>query len=249
MAAFASLLAASAVQLASLNLCSDEYALLLAHPGEVVSVSRLSQDPAESALAPLARRATPNRGRLEDIVATRPTVVLTMGGGGRSSAAIARALGLTVIDLPQPATIADVGANITRVATALGDRSRAAPWLQRLARLQSRPPTQRDAIYLGHGGLSQSPGSLGATWMALAGLRQRSLPAGRATLETFATRPPQVLLLSNYRSGQVSSGQRWLHHPLLAQIKSRRLITDGRAWTCGGPMMIPEVERLRRLAR
>ena len=247
--AASALLLATSVRLASLNLCSDEYALLLAHPGELVSVSRLSQDPAESVLAPLARHAAGNRGRLEDIVATRPTVVLTMGSGGRSSAAIARALGLTVIDLPQPATMADVAANLTRVATALGDRSRAEPWLQRLARLQSAPPTQRDAIYLGHGGLSQSPRSLGATWMTLAGLRQRSLPAGRATLETLAMRPPQVLLLSNYRSSQVSNGQRWLAHPLLAQLKSRRLVTDGRAWTCGGPMMIAEIERLRRLAR
>lgn len=247
--AASALLLATSVRLASLNLCSDEYALLLAHPGEVVSVSRLSQDPAESALAPLARRAAANRGRLEDIVATRPTIVLTMGGGGRSSAAIARALGLTVIDLPQPATMADVAANLIRVASALGDRSRAAPWIARLAILQARLPVQRDAIYLGHGGLSQSPGSLGSTWMALAGLRQRSLPAGRATLETLATRPPQVLLLSNYRSGQVSNGQRWLHHPLLTQLKSRRFITDGRAWTCGGPLMIAEIERLRRLAR
>ncbi len=247
--AASALLLATSVRLASLNLCSDEYALLLAHPGEVVSVSRLSHDPAESALAPLAKRAASNRGRLEDIVATRPTVVLTMGGGGRSSAAIAGALGLTVIDLPQPATVGDVAANLTRVATALGDRSRAESWIARLAVLQSRPPVQRDAIYLGHGGLSQSPGSLGATWMALAGLRQRSLPGGRATLETLATRPPQVLLLSNYRSSQVSNGQRWLHYPLLAQIKSRRLVADGRAWTCGGPMMIAEIERLRRLAR
>jgi len=247
--AASALLLATSVRLASLNLCSDEYALLLAHPGEVVSVSRLSHDPAESALAPLAKRAASNRGRLEDIVATRPTVVLTMGGGGRSSAAIAGALGLTVIDLPQPATVADVAANLTRVATALGDRARAKPWIARLAALQSRPPVQHDAIYLGHGGLSQSPGSLGATWMQLAGLRQRSLPAGRATLETLATRPPQVLLLSNYRSGQVSNGQRWLAHPLLAQLKSRRLVADGRAWTCGGPMMIAEIERLRRLAR
>ena len=72
MAAFASLLAASAaLRVASLNLCSDEYLLLLAHPGEVVSVSRLSQDPQESILAPLARRVAGNRGRIEDVIAAR----------------------------------------------------------------------------------------------------------------------------------------------------------------------------------
>lgn len=242
------LLLATSVHLASLNLCSDEYALLLARPGEVVSVSRLARDPAESALAPMARRLPGNRGRIEDVVAWRPTVVLTMGGGGRSSGAIARALGLRVIDLPQPTTVADVGANLDRVAAALGDRRRARPWLARIAALEGRVPAQRDTIYLGHGGLSQSPDSLGAQWMRLAGLRQRALAGGRASLETLMTRPPNTLLMSNYRSGQVSQGQHLLGHPLLARLMSRRVVTDGRGWTCGGPMMIEEIERLRRTA-
>ena len=71
MAAFASLLVASAAALrvASLNLCSDEYALLLARPGEVVSVTRLSHDPQESVLEPRARGLASNRGRIEDVLA------------------------------------------------------------------------------------------------------------------------------------------------------------------------------------
>ena len=95
----------------------------------------------------------------------------------------------------------------------------------------------------------QSPESLGAQWMALAGLRQRPLEGGRASLEAMATNPPNILLASNYRSGQLSQGQRWLDHPLIARLPSRRMATDGRAWTCGGPMMIGEIERLRRLVR
>lgn len=243
------LLLATSVRLASLNLCSDEYALLLARPGEVVGVSRLVKDPAESALAPAARGINGNRGRIEDVVPLRPSVVLTMGGGGRSSAAIARALGMRVLDLPQPASVADVGANLVRVAGALGDLRRATPWLKRIATLEAGAPKARDAIYLGHGGLSQSPESLGAKWMALAGLRQRPLAGGRASLEAMVTNPPNILLASNYRSGQLSQGQRWLDHPLIARLASRRLATDGRAWTCGGPMMIGEIERLRRLVR
>ncbi|MEO5640350.1 MAG: hypothetical protein ABIQ98_01125, partial [Sphingomicrobium sp.] len=158
-------------------------------------------------------------------------------------------LGMRVVDLPQPASVADVGANLTRVAQALGDSGRAAPWLGRIAALETRVPKARDTIYLGQGGLSQSPGSLGAQWMRLAGLAQRPLPGGRATLETLATTPPKVLLLSNYRAGQISQGQRWLGHPLIARLPSRRLVADGRAWTCGGPQMISEIERLRRLVR
>ena len=251
MAAFASLLAASAaVRVASLNLCSDEYLLLLARPGEVASVTRLSKDAEESVLAPLAARHPANRGRIEDVVAVHPSVVLTMGGGGgRSSGAIARAMGMRVVDLIQPTTLDDVANNLRQVAGLLGDAGRAVPWVARLARLRVRPPATRDTIWIGGGGLTLSPGSLSAQWLALAGLRQRSLPGGRASIETLTTRPPAVLVTSSYRAGQMSQGQRWLAHPLLARLPSHRIATDGRRWTCAGPLLIDEVERLRRTAR
>lgn len=250
MAVFASLLVAS-VRIASLNLCSDEYLLLLATPGEVASVSRLAQDPAESALAPMARRVPSNRGRIEDVIALRPDVVLTMGGGGgRSSGSIARALGMHVVDLPQPGTLDGVAANLRAVAGALGDLRRANPPIAKLDRLRaSSPRIGIDSIYLGHGGISQSLGSLGTQWMRTAGLLQRPLSGGKASLEILAATPPKLLLISNYRSGQMSQGQRWLTHPLVTRTPSRRVITDGRPWTCAGPLMIAEIERLRRIIR
>ena len=251
MAGFASLLAASAaVRVASLNLCSDEYLLLLARPGEVASVSRLAKDPQESALAPLAARLPVNRGRIEDVLTAHPTVVLTMGSGaGRSSVTIARAMGMRVVDLIQPSTLDDVAKNLLKVAALLGEPSRAAPWIARLTRLRSTPPAAHDTIWLGGRGLSLSPPSLGTQWLALAGLQQRALPGGRATLEALATRPPAVLVTSNYRAGQMSQGQRWLAHPLLSHLPSQHFITEGRRWTCAGPLLIDEIERLRRVAR
>jgi len=250
MAAFASLLAASALRVASLNMCSDEYALLLARPGELVSVTRLSHDPKESVLEPRARALATNRGRIEDVLAQRPTLILTMSGGGRSSGAIARAMGMTVVDLPQPESLDDVAANLARVAMALGDRRRANPLIGRIATLRRTVPRQMlDTIWLGGGGLSLSPTGLGAQWLALAGLRQRALAGGRANLETILENPPNILVTSNYRSGQMSRGQRWLDHPLLARLPSRRVSADGRRWTCAGPLVIDEIERLRSALR
>jgi len=252
MAAFASLLVASAATLrvASLNLCSDDYALLLARPGEVVSVSKLAKDPLESPLASLAAGIPGNHGRIEDVLRTRPNLVLTMGGGGRSSAAIARTMGMRVVDLASPGTLDGVAANLTRVAAALGDPRRAASWLERLAALRRSAPARRvDTIWLGGGGLTLSPESLGAQWLLLAGMRQRALAGGRATLETLVRTPPKLLVQSDYRSGQLSQGQRWLDHSLLRALPSRRIATDGRRWTCAGPLMIEEIERLRRVVR
>jgi iron complex transport system substrate-binding protein len=106
-----------------------------------------------------------------------------------------------------------------------------------------------DAALLGGGGLSLDPSALGAEWMRLAGLQQRALPGGRLTLETLATRPPRLLLRSQYRTSQWSRGVAWLRHPLVRRLEGRTIPVDGRAWTCAGLPMIAEVRRLRERAR
>src|SRR5688500_3847117 len=176
MAGFASLLAASAIRAASLNMCTDEYLLLLARPEQIASVSRLSRDSADSSLWRLGRRFPGNRGNLESALKTRPNLLITMGGGGKSTAVIARRMGLKTIDLPFPATIDDVGNGMTIVARALGNERRAGWWQARLSKWRRSAPPIRDAIFLGAGGNSVGPQSVEAEWMRLAGLQQRPLP-------------------------------------------------------------------------
>lgn len=250
MPAFAFLAASLSLRVASLNLCTDEYLLLLADPARVVSVSYLSQDAQESPLWKQARRYRPNRGSLEDVLTDRPDLVLTMGGGGRAAALVAGRLQLRSIDLPNPTTLAAVADNLKTVALALGRPARAAPWLTRLRALEATTPeTATDAAWVSGGAQSLPPTSLGAQWLRLAGYRQRALPGGRLTFETLLTNPPKILIRSNYRSGQMSSGTRWLDNPIVRKAPSHVVITDGRPWTCMGPLMIPEIERLREAAR
>ena len=248
MPAFASLAAASAVRIASLNLCADEYALLLARPGELVSVSRLSHDPQESRLFARARPIPPNRGELEGVVSRRPTVVLTMGGLGRSTAKLAGKLGIKTIELPSPTDIAGVERNLRAVANALGEPRRAEPFLRKIAKLRrTAPQTAREALFLSGGGVSIGGWSPAAEWMALAGYRQPPGLAEKVSLEQLFAHSPPLLLRSNYRSGQMSSGQAWFDHPIVRRLEARTRMVDGRAWTCAGPLMIREVERMRSL--
>ena len=240
----------AAASIASLNLCTDEYLLVLARPQEIASVSFLSQEPLESPLWKLARRLPSNRGSLEEVVRHRPAVVLTMGGGGRATALIASRLGIRTIALRTAANVSDVAANLRTVAAALGDSRRAAPWIEQLERLRRTVPVQPvDAVWLTGNGQTLGVPSAGAQWMRLAGLKQRRLMGDRVSLETLLVAPPAVLVRSNYRSGQVSRGTAWLDHPIVRSAKSRRLATDGRAWTCMGPLLIAEVERLRAALR
>jgi iron complex transport system substrate-binding protein len=262
MRVFASLLIASLAfagsahaqprRVASLNLCTDELLLALAAPGQIVSVTHLAQDPAETPLWREARRYRRNDGSLLSVAALRPDLVVTMGGGARDRLRIAARLGIPTIDLPFGRSLADVEASIRRVAAALGRPRAGAALLRRLAVLRTTaPPPRIDTIWLGGGGRTVSPQGLEAQWMALAGLRQRPMQGDRVPLETLITRPPQIVLRSDYRHGQYSGAQRWLAHPVARRVRgARTLVTDGRPWTCMGPLLISEVERLRReLAR
>ena len=250
----ASLALAAAVQadaaprrVASLNLCTDELLLALAAPDQILSVTHLAQDPAETPLWPQARRYRRNDGSLLSVAAMRPDLVLTMGGGARDRLRIARRLGLATLDLPFAQSLGDVEAGIRRVASALGRPDAGARLVHRLAALRATtPPSGLDAIWLGGGGRTVSPQGLSAQWMALAGLTQRPMQGDRVPLETLILRPPRVLLRSDYRAGQYSGAQRWLSHPAARRVRAGRTIaTDGRRWTCMGPLLIGEIERLR----
>ena len=135
MRVFASLLAASLVlaaapvegaprRVASLNLCTDELVLLLGAPGQIVSVTHLARQEAESVLWRQALRYASNDGSLLSVVPARPDLVVTMGGGARDRSRIAARLGIITLDLPFATSLADVAANIRRLAAAL-DRRRA----------------------------------------------------------------------------------------------------------------------------
>ena len=254
--------AAPARRAASLNLCTDELLLMLAAPGQIVSVTHLSHEAAETAYWRQARRYRKNDGSLPSIAGLRPDLVLGMGGGARDRMRIAARLGARTLDLPYPETIADVEAAIRRVSEALDRRAAGEAILHRIAALKRTVPKHRlDTIWLGGGGRTVPAGGLAAEWMTLAGFRQRRTVGDRVSLETLLVRPPEILLRSDYRSGQYSGEQRWLSHPLarsasmrrwpvpwtsLGRAASRTVVSDGRPWTCMGPPMIAETLRLRR---
>jgi iron complex transport system substrate-binding protein len=234
-------------RVASLNLCTDELVLLLAAPEQIVSVTHLAQQEQETPLWRTGRRYARNDGSLLSVVPLRPDLVVTMGGGGRDRIRIAERLGMRTIDLPFAQSLGDVAESVSRLARALGREEQGARLLRRMAALiRSAPATARDAIWLGGGGRTVAASGLEAQWMRLAGLRQRPMRGDRVSLETLIVAPPAILLRSDYRAGQYSNQQRWLSHPA-ARLAARAhtIATDGRLWTCMGPLLMGEIARLR----
>ncbi|MEA3015893.1 MAG: iron complex transport system substrate-binding protein [Sphingomonadales bacterium] len=235
-------------RVASLNLCTDELLLLLADPRQIVSVTHLSQQESETPLAAQARRFTRNDGSLLSVTRLRPDLVLTMGGGARDRLRIAARLGIRTLDLPFAQSLDDVVRGIRGVAAALGRQAAGEALAARIGALRHSAPRRAvDTIWLGGGGRTVAASGLEAQWMRLAGLAQRPMRGDRVSLEQLALRPPAILLRSDYRQGQYSQAQRWLRHPLAAAAgRARTMPTDGRRWTCMGPLLIDEVLRLRR---
>lgn len=238
-------------RVASLNLCTDELLLMLADPGQIVSVTHLAQRQAETPYWRSALRYPKNDGSLLSVAPMKPDLVLSMGGGSRDRTRIAERLGVKSLDLPYPMDLFGLEANVMKVAIALGREDRGLRIVGAIRELKrSAPAGGADTIWLGGGGRSVASAGLAAEWMQLAGLAQRPLTGDRVSLEQLLAAPPAILLRSDYRSGQYSSEQRWLSHPLAQGATWSRVIrTDGRRWTCMGPAMVSEVKRLREAAR
>lgn len=234
-------------RVASLDLCSDELVLALAAPGRIASVSKLGADPRETALAQRAAGLPTNNGRITDVAAVAPDLVVTMGGlGGRLAAATAARLGAKVLLLPAPAGIADVRTNVRLVAGALGRPAAGRALIAAMDRqLGPRPSQLAPALLVGSGGVAPPANGLAAQWLAYAGLRQ--VAAGDPVrLETLIADPPPLIVETRYHAGDTSLGALWLQHPALRRLPSRHIAIDGRAWTCLGPQTAASVAALRR---
>jgi iron complex transport system substrate-binding protein len=239
---------AAPARVASLNLCSDELALLLAAPEQLVSVSRLGADAHETMLAGRARGLAVNRGRITDVVGLSPDLVIT-SGGDPNAAATARRLGFSVLELPQPETLADVRRNVRRVAAALGRAAAGEAEIARMDAALAGAHTATPALLVSGGGLTAAPDGLAAEWLRHAGLVQQDVPRGQLSLERLLGNPPAVMVVTQYRADQTSLNQAWLRHPALRALPAnvRRVDSDGRGWTCLGPTLAPEIARLRAL--
>jgi len=237
-------------RVASLKLCTDELLMMIGSPSQIVSVTYLSQQAAETPLWKQASAHRKNDGSLLSVAPLAPDLILDMGGGAKDVARIGPRLGARVLTLPYPNSLADIEASIRSVASALGRRTRGEQLVRAIDRLKASAPRSRiDAAWVGSDGRSIAAVGLGAEWMALAGLRQVPLPEDRLTLEQMLIDPPPLLLESRYRAGQYSRAHRWFQNPLVAKSRLRRVQTDGRVWTCMGPLMIAEILRLRHEAR
>lgn len=231
----------------SMNLCTDQLALLIAAPGQIVSLTDLAADPEMSALADQARPYPANHGRAEEVYLMRPDLVLAGDWTDRASVSMLTRLGVPVEIFPAGEGLADVRAAITHMGAVLGQPDRAAAVLAdfdaRLAAIQPVQGAPRATVY-GPGGYAWGEQTLAGTILKAAGYVNVATgpvlsSGGYLPLERLAMLRPDLIVAA--LSGGLSRAEAIMAHPALTGISAIGQQRDA-DWVCAAPAMLNAIE-------
>lgn len=239
---------AAPARVVSINLCTDQLALMLAGPGQVVSVTAFAQDPRRSAVAEAARALPANHARAEEVYVLRPDLVLASDFTAPATLDMLRRLGVRVETFPAPMSLADVRAAIGQMGAALGREAEAAAMQARLdadlAALTAAPTTRpRAAIYEANG-YTPGPQSLSGEILAAAGFADVAgeaglVQGGTLPLEQLVMLAPEAIISPGPSRG-ASRGDDLAAHPAVTAMREAGipLPRSGSDWTCATPRVL-----------
>lgn len=247
--------AAAPARVVSMNLCTDELAMLLAAPGQLVSISYLAADPHVSAMAAEAAAYPKNDGQAEAIFLLHPDLVLAGPYSSRATVGLLRRLGVKVEIVPQPERLDDVPGLIRSVGAALGQEAKAgamaARFTETLAGLRARRLPSDRAVLFDPNGFTSGAGSMDDRILAAGGFRNVAAELGlkgyaRLPLERLVMAAPDLVISAPTYPGQ-SRPEAIMHHPAIRamdlRLGQRRL--RGAGWDCGTPKLLDAIARLQ----
>ncbi len=241
-------------RIVSLNVCTDQLALLLA-PDQVVSVSALSHNPRIAAMADVAAALPTNSGAAEEVLLQNPDLVLAGTYTTRATVTLLQDLGYQVEQFAPINSLADARANIRRMGDLVGHPDRAekiiAAFDARLSEMTDETIKRpRVALYYAFGstsGRQTLPGDI----LHAAGMdniaEARGLPFGGALpLEELILEDPDLILIGRPYDGH-SRATELLRHPALMTSGKLRIIEGGQNWVCELPQLLDAVAEMRAL--
>ncbi len=234
----------------SINLCTDQMAMLLAPPEQLVSISYLSLDPRVSAMSNEAADYRVNHGDLEEIVALSPDLVLVHEWSSPTLIHSLNALGIATKSFSTPTQLESIPEFIKQMGDALGQERHAQALIQHFdaekAVLDAKASHAQSALRLldyGANGWVGSAHSLSNEIFERAGFENIAVEYG---LEYGGFMPLEVLLksepdvvLSDLLYPATSRAESLMAHPALtkADLQMHKL-AHGNAWSCGLPQSL-----------
>ena len=256
--AWASAAVAEAPQrVVSVNLCTDQLALTLAAPGQLISVSRLAHDPDSSALADQARALPTNGSGAEEVYLLAPDLVLAGTFTAATTVQTLRDLGIPVVLFAPARSMQDVPALMAQMGNALGREAEAAEAIAAfeadLAELNLAPDDRPRAALYYVNSYTAGDRSLAGDILKAAGFANIASETGLdwggvLPLEQLVMLEPDIIIQGRNYPGQARAEDN-LNHPALASLPDTvqaGSLTD-RDWICGTPQVLNAVADMRAL--
>lgn len=236
----------------SMNLCTDQFALMLAAPDQLVSVSYISADPVTSPLADLAGRYPLNHGGAEEIYLLAPDLVLADPWTDPAALSMLRRLGIRIEQVEGVRSLADVPDRLRRFGALLGREATAQALIRQfetdLAALSAPQDGPRAVIYFPNG-YSLGEGTLSHEILTRAGFRNVATEitpsaTGQIALELLVMAAPDLIIRDRPYPG-ASRAEELMNHPALtALIAAGAGHESGPDWACGTPRVIAALRAL-----
>ncbi len=242
----------------SMNLCTDQLAMLVAGEGQLFSVSYLASDPRSSAMVGQAGGYRINYGLAEEIYLMQPDLVIAGNFSMRATVDMIERLGIPVALFEPAYSLAHVRDRLTRMGDVLGQQERAADLIAdfdtQLAayrtEVTSRP---RAALYYANGYTSGDK-TLAGQILTAAGLANIAAEEGFGSggiipLEVPMAQPDTVITSRPYAGA--SRSEEIMDHPVVEALRRTRpdtSVTDS-DWACGTPFVLRAIEDMATLRR
>lgn len=236
----------------SMNLCTDQFALMLAPPDQLVSVSYVSADPVTSPLADVAARYPLNYGSAEEIYLMRPDLVLAGPWTDPAALAMLRRLGVRVEQVEGVNRLSDIPDRLRRYGQLLGREAEAQSLIRQfetdLAALSAPPDGPRAVLYFPNG-YSLGEGTLSHEILTRVGFRNIATEitpsaTGQIALELLVMAAPDLIIRDRPYPG-ASRAEELMNHPALAAlIAAGAGHESGPDWACGTPRVIAALRAL-----
>ena len=234
-----------AERVVSLNLCTDQWLVLLA-PEKVAGLSSLARDPTLSFVADAAGRLPVVRTSAEAVMDRHPDLVLGARFGAQTTLALLERAGLRVERLDIPTDFPGIRAALRVTAAFLGVPARAGPLLAAMDAALPPPrfPVEQPirALVWEPRGWTSGPGTMMDAIVRAAGMVDAG-SGGRVGLEALLRHKPDLLVLPEAATG-ASLATEMLRHPAVRGIPVRSMPTT--LTICPGPFTAAAVAQLER---
>ena len=244
----------------SMNVCTDQLAMLIAEEGQLHSVSYLASDPGTSALADEAGRYVVNHGLAEEIFLMRPDLVIAGTFTTRATVELLRRLGFRVEEFAPESSFDDVRANIARMGDLLGRQDRASDLVAEidagLAALQADAPEGRTVALYYANSYTAGAGTLADAAVAAAGLSNLGETLGIAgtamlPLELLVLAEPDLVAGGDLRYDAPALAYQNFSHPAYKALAAKAGVVSlpGKYTVCGAPFTLEAARMLQDAAR